>query len=310
MKGLMKCMAWALVFVGVLALAPIGPWWLEYFRHFLVQIALCSGVFAILFATRKQWRWVVAFLVLGGVQMGLVAESLRGPEHVVAQEGDLKLISANVLTSNPDAQALLDWVRQEDPDLLMLLEVNATWLEKLAPLQTQFPYREDHPRGDNFGISLWSRIPMEANSDWIGEAQIPSIHATFQGEHPFALFAVHPLPPMNRAMVNSRNRQLHALGELVMASELPVLVAGDMNTTPWSLSLSEFKAQTNLHPARTSWVSTWPVAMPFLGIQIDHVLVSESIGVVSCERGPDIGSDHWPLLTRFRVEEQSPLPER
>lgn len=310
MKGIMKCMAWALVCVGGLALAPIGPWWLEYFRHFLVQIALCSGAFAILFCLRKQWRWTTAFLVLGAVQMGLVTESLGGPEHVIAQQGDLKLISANVLTSNPDAQALLDWVRQEDPDLLVLLEVNATWLEKLAPLHAQFPYREDHPRGDNFGIALWSRVPMEAKSDWIGEVEIPSIQATFQGDPAFALFAIHPLPPMNRAMVHSRNRQLEAIGELVMASELPVLVVGDMNTTPWSEAMSRFKAQTELLPARTSWVSTWPVAMPFLGIPIDHVLVSESLGVVSCERGPDIGSDHWPLLTRFRVEEQSPPPER
>jgi len=310
MKGIIKLMAWGLVLVGAFALAPIGPWWLEYFRHFLVQIAVCHGVFAILFALRKQWRWTGALLLLGAIQIGMVGFSLRGPGHVVAQSGDIKLISANVLTSNPDAQALLDWVAQEDPDLLILLEVNATWLKKLAPLHGQFPYREDHPRGDNFGISLWSRIPMEAKSDWIGEVEIPSILATFQGENAFALFAVHPLPPMNRTMVNSRNRQLQAIGELVVASELPVLVAGDMNTTPWSLALSEFKTQTNLHPARTSWVSTWPVAMPLLGIQIDHVLVSEKLQVVSCERGPDIGSDHWPLLTRFRVAQQSSPPKR
>lgn len=55
-------------------------------------------------------------------------------------------------------------------------------------------------------------------------------------------------------MVNSRNRQLQAIGELVVANELPVLVA--------------------------------------------------------CDKGPDIGSDHWPLLTRFRVAEQSPPPKR
>lgn len=310
MNVLFKMMAWALAIVGVFSLAPIGPWWLEYFRHFLVQISVCSGAFAILFILRKNWRWTAALLLLGVMQIGLALLSLHGPEHVAPQDGDLKMISANVLTSNSDAQTLLDWIVQEDPDLLILLEVNQTWLKNLAPLHAQFPFREDLPRSDNFGISLWSKRPMEAQSEWIGEVDIPSIRATFAGDQAFTLFAIHPLPPMNRAMVDSRNRQLAAIGQLAIESDLPVLVAGDLNTTPWSRALRDFKAQTNLHPARTAWTTTWPVAIPYLGIQIDHVLISECVQVVSCERGPDIGSDHWPLLTRFHVPTLPPGPGR
>lgn len=177
MKDIIKWMAWALVLVGAFVLAPVGPWWLEYFRHFLAQIAVCSGVFAILFALRKQWRWTTAFAFLGAAQIGLIALSLRGPEHVVKQSGDIKLISANVLTSNPDAQALLDWVRQENPDLLILLEVNTTWLKKLAPLHEQFPYREDYPRSDNFGISLPGRASLCAVC-----GSSPTTHESRHGE--------------------------------------------------------------------------------------------------------------------------------
>jgi endonuclease/exonuclease/phosphatase (EEP) superfamily protein YafD len=39
--------------------------------------------------------------------------------------------------------------------------------------------------------------------------------------------------------------------------------------------------------------------MPFLGIPIDHCLVSPSLTVRSHRRLQNFGSDHWPVLARI-----------
>lgn len=296
----LRVLAVLLAAAGLCALLPIGPWWFELLRHYLVQIAACSWMAMVVFLFLRERKWAAPFLVLGIWQTWFVLASLQGPEHLEAREGDLKLLSANVLTSNADPRPLLDLVAAEQPDLLLLLEVSEGWLEKLAPLHAQFPHRLDHPRGDNFGISVWSRIPMDAAAVWIGGEEIPSIVASIHGDHAFTLFAIHPLPPARKRMARSRDRQLNAIAERVRKTEGPVLVAGDANATPWSEPMLRFREQTGLRTARTSLVATWPTSAPPLGIQIDQVLVSGGLEVVSCIRGVDIGSDHWPLVTRFR----------
>lgn len=301
---LLNLCATGLLLAGVVALLPPGPWWAEYARHFLVQIAAFCVVGSLVFLWRKRRVWSGLLLVAGALQVFAVVGALRGPEHVVAQDDDLKLLSVNVLTSNQNPQPLLDLVAAEQPDLLVLLEVNQMWLDMLRSLHEEFPYREEQARGDNFGIALWSRIPMEAKAEWIGPVEIPSIRARFtEVDRPFTLYAVHPLPPMNARMVRSRDRQLAAVAKLIQEEGAPVVVAGDANTTPWSFAMRGFRAEAALHPARTSLTATWPTGFPPLGIQIDHVLGTAGVAFVSCERGPDIGSDHWPLLTRFRIRD-------
>lgn len=303
----LRILAAILGVVCLMALALEGPWWLEYARHFMVQLTVCCGVGSLVFAFRRSKVWALILLSLGVWQATVMWSALDGPEHVEPLGGDLKLLSVNVLTSNQNPQPLLDLIAEERPDLLVLLEVNQMWLDMLRSLHEKFPYRAEQARGDNFGIALWSRIPMEAKTEWIGPVEIPSIRAHFgEVEVPFTLFAIHPLPPMNKRMVLSRNRQLTAVAEQINRVSHPVLVAGDANATPWSHALLDFRSQAGLRPARTSLTATWPTYFAPMGIQIDHVLATTGIEVVSCERGPDVGSDHWPLLTRFRSAQVLP----
>jgi endonuclease/exonuclease/phosphatase family metal-dependent hydrolase len=48
-----------------------------------------------------------------------------------------------------------------------------------------------------------------------------------------------------------------------------------------------------------SWpVGLWPLALP-----IDHCLVSEKVEVVDRWMGPDVGSDHYPLVVDVRLRD-------
>ena len=46
---------------------------------------------------------------------------------------------------------------------------------------------------------------------------------------------------------------------------------------------------------------TWPAAAPWLGVPIDHVLASPSIGIRRREVGPDVGSDHRGVMVEFAM---------
>ena len=85
------------------------------------------------------------------------------------------------------------------------------------------------------------------------------------------------------------------------ASDDAPLVVGDFNATPWSNAFAGpssrgWRRATGLAP-------TWPVAWRgVMGIPIDHVLASSAWRVGGARVGPDIGSDHRPVMARLYAE--------
>ncbi len=70
--------------------------------------------------------------------------------------------------------------------------------------------------------------------------------------------------------------------------------------TPWTpafawLDTNGWRRASGLRP---SWGST-------LGIPIDHVLATSHWRAASQQRGPELGSDHWPLLVELNLPEQA-----
>ena len=48
---------------------------------------------------------------------------------------------------------------------------------------------------------------------------------------------------------------------------------------------------------------TWPADIPLLWIPIDHCLYSDGIEIRGRRTGPDVGSDHFPLIVDFELVE-------
>lgn len=86
----------------------------------------------------------------------------------------------------------------------------------------------------------------------------------------------------------------------------PVIVAGDFNMPVDSTIYREtWSSYTNAFSTAGSgygWtVRGGPRGFDF-GVRIDHVLVGAGFDVLHCETGPDIGSDHLPLIANFGVK--------
>lgn len=192
-----------------------------------------------------------------------------------------------------------------DPDVIVLEEVDKTWLDRLAPVLGRYPHAHVHPRPDNFGIALFSRLPLKAKETlWLGGSGLPSILARVEGpDGEFRLLATHPMPPGGRYHTARRDRQLAALPEVVAADGSPLLLLGDLNTTPWGASYRALLAETGLVDSLQGRgpQASWPARLGWFGIPIDHCLHSEGIVVLDRRIGPDVDSDHLPVIVDFAV---------
>jgi len=102
--------------------------------------------------------------------------------------------------------------------------------------------------------------------------------------------------------------QAEALGRIAKKLGRPLIVAGDFNAAPWSRLVARAAEVTGtdvLGGHRVTWKGRYqtplgPLPEPW-GHQIDQILLSSGIGVVSVETLDLPGSDHRGLLLRLCI---------
>ncbi len=297
--GTLICIATLAGFLGRL-------WWgFELATHFRVQyaVALGLGALALLVWRRRRWASIfVIFALLNAVllapRFSAVAETQTGDDGPV-----LRALLANVNSANRDYSRIRDTIIDRNPDFVVLLEVTPWLLDRLADLAGRYPYRAAAPREDNFGIAFLSRRPfLRADVVRLGAPGLPSIIAEFaDDQRGFTLLSTHPLPPIGAEQARERNDQLAQLAQLTRQTRHPLLLLGDLNTSPWSPYFEQLLAESGLRDSGRGILPSWPVGWPPLWIPIDHALFSAGIRIRHRETGPDLGSDHYPVIVDFQV---------
>lgn len=296
----------AVVFLEGLAMLVSGLAWIhplaDLATHFPVQHLMASAVLLALMSIARQWRWSVVCLFLLVVSAAQVV-----PWWVPAagrggvDQTSLRVFHFNVLTNNQRSVEVVSEIRAIAPDVIVLQEVDERWITGLHPLAAEYPYRVAAPRADNFGMIVLSRYRLtDTRTLMLGPNNIPSIEATMtRGDATVTLLATHPVPPMSPANSRSRNQQLLAVADHLAACPHPVVLVGDLNASMWSGPYRDLVGRTGLINTRegVGILPTWPTSLPALcRIPIDHCLVSPSIEVRAMRLGPDLGSDHLPII--------------
>jgi len=209
----------------------------------------------------------------------------------------LRLMSANVQGSNEDYDTMVRYIREVDPTVLIVPEMTEKWQRVLQQELPRLAYFSGRMQLNYFGIGVFSKQPFESQSLPIFDKDdIPSAQVQLRWDGSLiTLIGTHPPPPINTSLYQTRNRHLQSMAEHIAALEGPVVVAGDLNITPWSehfshlLSVSQLTDSRNGYGLQLSWptVSFLPALMP-----IDHILVSKQVQVLERQTSPAIGSDH------------------
>jgi endonuclease/exonuclease/phosphatase (EEP) superfamily protein YafD len=280
---------------------------LEQFSHFKLQYLVAAIILALWFLFSRRSLPALVMLVAVAVNAAYVLPwSLPGATASAAGAGEpLRLLLANVNVDNPDVDRLLDLAERESPDLMVVQEVNGRWSRGLESLRQRMPHRVMETREDPFGIALLSRWPLlEHGVETFAPGQPPSIRAAVhvRGRR-FSLIASHPVPPESAARWESRNRHLEVLARTAREAEDPVILIGDLNVTMWSSRYRVLEDGTGLINVRRGFglLPTWPLFFPPAMIPLDHCLVTEDFRTESVRTGPDIGSDHLPLIVDLRL---------
>jgi endonuclease/exonuclease/phosphatase (EEP) superfamily protein YafD len=299
-----------LAFSCVIPFIEQPPLIIDLASHFRAHFLVLSVIVALLCAfTQKYYSLTFAIICIGfnsllilpHYQKNTDTSSVTSNTH----QAPIKLLLSNVLSSNQQFQTLLDLIEQEQPDIITLQEVTPQWAQALKKLNKIYPYSHIEARQDNFGIAFYSRIPaLTIDTQFYGHAELPSITAQITvGKTPLTIIASHPLPPINTQLYQLRNQQLQAIAKVTKTIDQPIIVLGDLNTSQWSSHFQAFKNNSRLKNARKGFgiLPTWPSQLPMIGIAIDHILLSPEIHVESINTGPNIGSDHLPVIATITV---------
>jgi endonuclease/exonuclease/phosphatase (EEP) superfamily protein YafD len=218
----------------------------------------------------------------------------------------ISIMSANVLTPNRNVQALLDLVNQRKPDMLVTLETDQWWQDKLDCLLSEMPYALQCPLDNLYGMHVYSRLALETSEiKYLVEKDVPSMHMVVRmrtGEC-VRVHVLHPAPPSPTQNTESteRDAELLLVARSIEGNDQPVIVTGDLNDVAWSVTTRLFRKLSGLLDPRVGrgMFNTFHVDYPFLRWPLDHIFHSKHFTLISIERLPTIGSDHFPLLTEL-----------
>lgn len=288
-----------------LGLAGRWHWLLDLCAHFRAQyaLALALGVGLALATRARRAALYLGAISLLNAALWLGASGPMAPDRPTLPGSDWRLLLVNVHVGNPDLAPLLALIEREHPDLVAILELSPAARAALAPLDARYPVRLSEPRTDPFGIGVWTRLPA-AEVELLASQplQHPTLRVRFAAPGAANLWISHPFPPLGARAAHWRDQQLGELADW-LSGDPGALLLGDLNTTPWSAAYRELRTRADLRDARAGYFP-WPTwyaggLASVMALPIDHVLVGHDWQVLDYRVGPDIGSDHRPVLVRL-----------
>lgn len=220
-----------------------------------------------------------------------------------ATDNNIRLMAANVLTTNKEAGKLLDIIREHKPDVLVTLETDKWWEDQLAVIEPNYPHTVKCPLDNLYGMHVYSKLPLEdAVIRYLVEEDVPSIHAKLVMENGVRvrIHFLHPAPPSPTENEESieRDIELLLLAKDMENCDYPAIMTGDLNDVAWSRSTRLFRKISGLLDPRVGrgffntfhadhWLLRWP---------LDHLFHSSHFTLKHIARLPHFGSDHFPVL--------------
>jgi endonuclease/exonuclease/phosphatase (EEP) superfamily protein YafD len=111
-----------------------------------------------------------------------------------------------------------------------------------------------------------------------------------------------PRTPRSGHRFDERNEQYVKAAALAAASDIPVVILGDLNGTPFSPWFGRLLRDGGLKDTGKGFglPATW--RGNGIGLPIDHILVSRSWRVLDRQVHPDrMGSDHHPVIAELTL---------
>lgn len=293
----------ALVAAAAVPLAGLG-WGADLVANFAAHAAAATIALLVLGLLLRRRRLVV---VLAGVLVLQGAQLLRPRAPGGRAAPTLRLLIHNTHSRNPDIRAVEAELIESNADVVVLVDVSPDFVRALPALSAiteAYPHQlRRGPIPDSTGwrivLSRWPLDDHRTPKDLRCVVRQPG--------HPFALLALHPASPRDGGRWRRGNGLVVEAATAARAFEdagLPVIVAGDLNSTPsgWRDRLLTAHSGLRRCKPRGALTGTFPAGLPGpLRLALDDAWVSPAWRVSSWTVGDDAGSDHSSLLVELSL---------
>lgn len=296
-----KFLFWLFVFINLISFLPFINIFVDILSHFRFQYFIISAIFLLFFgffafSNKKYLLYIFISLILLTFN-GIEVSQYIGTPKFENTEHKIKIGLFNVFTSNNHYLKLKSEIEKENPDIVILQEVNSEWINNISDLKNDYPYFIEFPQKDNFGIALYSKIkPINTDIEFWSEYYLPVIKTKIllNGQKT-TIYGIHTLPPTGKEYFKTRNEML---SKIKILADDNTIFAGDFNTTIYSKTYKNnlknlYDAQITSKNMNGTWNAFWFKPMRII---LEHVLYTKNLKVSDFKTGEPFGSDHLPVF--------------
>jgi len=279
------------IFQTTLFLIPAACYLKKPRKLWIANIAILALIFLVTFAEIIPWYY-----------------NSKLPDNNTCK---FRVSLVNVLKKNNHYSDVIKFVKNTSPDLLIFMEIDDKWFEKLKVLDADYQSQIVSSTLGNDGIVVYTKFPI-INSEEIvlSPKNRPNLKITLniKGQKVDCLVA-HPVSPTRKpGKWEDRNTHIENIGKVANLAENPLIVIADMNTSMWSPFYKKMIHGTHLRNSRKGFGinGTYPAPLTLIsGVPIDHILFDNNFSCSNFKRGAYIGSDHLPIYADLYMNQKS-----
>ena len=225
--------------------------------------------------------------------------------------------AAYLLGNRSNLERITGFIKEQDPDIVGLVEVDtgsirSRWVNQAETIAQAMGHYSAY-QCKYAETSINNLLPIVRKQ---GNAFLAAPHVHGERFHYFdtgikrliielelescAVFLVHL-----SLKYRHRQAQLHHLHDLVVASDKPVIVAGDFNTFWGEHEIYLFMKAARLQSANVGSLPSYPSRAPRK--ELDFVLYGDGVRVTDFFIPQVKFSDHLPLICDFEIDDQSQI---
>lgn len=297
-------------------------WWADLTSHFHVQYLLGS-VLTLLFSLSVRAKKTVFLASL----CALISLAVIGQSKDFLSDSNSQLINdsltapitlahINYFYANHDFTGLDRLIDQHAPDIINFQESAPSHSKYIATEYRElYPHQWHHPRAGSYGLVIMSKLPITSSEihEVDGGVFVNELHdLTFQmGEgQKFRLLSLHTAQPLSgKNWSAQRNNELAYTAKLIAShdrEDVPLIMAGDLNITPYSPFFKDFIKATHYDYVGQGDIlkgNSWPAKIPtsLFQIPIDHVFYNDRNAYINEWHAMTVqGSDHKALIVELQ----------
>ena len=120
----------------------------------------------------------------------------------------------------------------------------------------------------------------------------------------FHFVGLHPKPPVPGIDTHERDEQILFAARFARKDDMPLVVMGDFNDAAWSDTARRFKRYGRYVDPRVGRgiYASFDANHVLIRCAIDQLYVTDDVAVAEFGLGPHVGSDHFPVIARLRVD--------